>query len=201
MSNTQMAIMKDTSVCVACYACRVACQNHNGLPEDQTYLSLVFKEKGSFPNVEYHLARKSCIHCVNPTCAPACPIGILHQNEHGFVNFVEGTNEPCIGCGLCVLACPIEGALEMRDDKVYKCTGCEALVADGQEPACVNTCIADALCYGSEEEMVEKARERLLQVEEKNTDAYLFGANSERTAARVISVLRSKPSDFELIKF
>lgn len=200
MSNNRMAMMKDTSACVACYACRVACQNQNGLPEDQTYLSLAFTEKGTFPNVKQHLARKSCMHCVEAACATACPIGILHHTEQGLVNFVDGSNEGCLGCGLCETACPIDGALEMRDNKAYKCTGCEELVAEGLEPACVDTCIAAALHFGPVEEMLDLANERLARVESQNPDANLFGADSQGASMGVVSILRSSPAEFELLK-
>ncbi|MCL2854379.1 MAG: 4Fe-4S binding protein [Defluviitaleaceae bacterium] len=196
MSNTRMAILKDTSLCVACYACRVACQNHNGLPENQKYLSLQFQEKGTFPNAEQHIARKSCMHCGDAPCAEICPVGVLHTNRQGFVNYIDNTDENCVGCRLCVNACPYD-IPEIADGKMYKCTGCEELVAAGQEPACVDTCIANALTYGTFDEMAAKANSRLARIRTKYPAANLYGVDSHGGLG-MLTILRTNPSDFGL---
>jgi len=197
MSNRRMAILKDTSLCVACYACRVACQNHNSLPEDQKYLTLEFIERGSFPDVESHLTRKSCMHCTTAPCVSACPVGVLHANEKGFVNFVDNTDEGCLGCELCVHVCPFH-IPQMRDGKMYKCTGCEELINFDQEPACVNTCIAKALHYGPADEMIAKGNERLEQIKGKYPSANLYGV-TEQDGLGLLLVLRTNPNDFDLV--
>ena len=196
MSNNRMAILKDTSLCVACYACRVACQNHNGLPAEQKYLSLVFHERGTFPTVEYHLARKSCMHCADAPCVSICPVGVLHTNEQGFINYINDTDDACIGCGVCINACPYD-IPRIREDKMYKCTGCEDLISANQEPACVNTCIANALHYGPVDEMIAKANERLQQVRAKYPNANVYGV-TEQGGLGLLMVLRTNPGDFGL---
>lgn len=197
MSNTQMAILMDASLCVACYACRVACQNHNNMPAEQTRISLAFREKGRFPDVEQHLARKGCVHCANAPCVSRCPTRALHTNAQGFVNFVNDTNEACIGCSLCVTACPYD-APKVADGKMYKCTGCEDLVAFGQKPACVDTCIANAFQYGPRDELIARANERLAQLRTKYPDANLYGV-TEQGGLGVLLVLRINQNEFPLI--
>ena len=196
MANTRMAILKDTSLCVACYACRVACQNHNGLPAEQTYLSLAFEEKGAFPNVEQHLARKSCMHCANAPCVEVCPVGVLNVNEQGFVNYIDDNDDACVGCSLCVGGCPY-GMAKVRDSKMYKCTGCEDMVSEGQEPACADTCIARAIKYGSRDEMIELANARVAQIRDKYPEANVYGID-QHGGLGMIMVLRNNPRDFGL---
>ena len=195
-NGTRMGILMDTSLCVACYACRVACQNHNGLAAEQTNISFRFREKGTFPGVEYHLARRSCMHCATPGCVSACPLKLLHTNESGFVNFINDTNEACIGCGMCASACPynIPG---IGEGKMYKCTGCESLVAEGKEPACVDTCIAKALQYGPVDELIAAANRRLEQVKVKYPNAHLYGV-TEQGGLGMVMILRVNAGEFPL---
>lgn len=196
MANARMAILKDTSLCVACYACRVACQNHNGLPETQKYLTLEFQELGRFPNVESHLARKSCMHCTTAPCVTACPVGVLHTNEKGFVNYIGDTDRGCVGCELCVHRCPYD-IPGMKNEKMYKCTGCENLITADQEPACVDTCIANALHYGPADEMIAKGNARLEQIRGKYPNANLYGV-TQQDGLGLLMVLRTNPGEFGL---
>ena len=192
MANNRMAILMDTSLCVACYACRVACQNHNGLSAEQTYLSFRFQEKGTFPNVESHLARRSCMHCVEAPCASICPVSAIYTNEQGFVN----VDEACIGCTVCLMVCPYD-APEIRDGMMHKCTGCSDIISDGQEPACVDTCIANAMTYGPVDELIAKANGRLEQIKEKYPDANVYGIE-EQGGLGLLLVLRTTPDNFGL---
>ena len=196
MSNTRMGILMDTSVCVACYACRTSCQKHHGLSAEQTYVSLKFREKGTFPNAESHLARSSCMHCANAPCVTACPVNALHTNAQGFVNFVNDTNEACIGCDFCLRACPYN-IPKVTAGKMYKCTGCEDLVALGQEPTCVDTCLTNALQYGPVDELVAKANQRLVHIRAKYPDANLYSV-TQQGGLGVLLILRVNADEFPL---
>ena len=197
MSNTRMGILKDTSLCVACYACRVACQNHNSLSAEQTNITFKFREKGTFPRVEHHLARKSCMHCANAPCVSACPVRALHINAQGFVNYVNDTDDACIGCRACIPACPFD-VPKISEGKMYKCTGCESLVASGKEPACVDTCIANALQYGPVEGLIARANQRLERIRAKYPAANLYGV-TEQGGLGMLLVLRINADEFPLV--
>lgn len=197
MSGNRMAILMDTSLCVQCYACRVACQNHNGLAVEQTYISFNFREKGTFPNVQHHLMPKSCRHCASAPCVTACPVNVLHTNAQGFVNYVGDTDAGCIGCEFCIRSCPYD-VPKMAAGKMYKCTGCEPLVARGQQPACVDTCIANALQYGPRDELIAMANQRLAKVRVKYPDANLYGV-TEQGGLGVLLVLRINYEEFPLV--
>lgn len=192
MSNTRMAILMDTSLCVACYACRVSCQNQNSLSAEQTYISLNFQEKGTYPNVEYHLARKSCMHCADAPCESNCPLGAIYTNAQGFVN----VEEACIGCSFCVPSCPYN-APQIIEGKMRKCNGCESLTSQGLEPVCVSTCITNALQYGPADELIATANERLEKIKEKYPNANLYGV-SEQGGLGMLLILRANPSEFQL---
>ena len=192
MPDTRMAILMDTSLCVECYACRVACQNHNNLPAEQTHISFEFQELGTFPRVEHHLARKSCMHCATAPCVPICPVAAIHTNPKGFVNVTDA----CIACRLCIRACPYD-VPKISEGQMYKCTGCDNLVASGLEPACVDTCIANALHYGTREELIAKANERLEKIKAKYPAANLYGV-TEQGGLGLLLILRTSPDAFGL---
>lgn len=193
MSQTRMAILKDTSLCVACFACRVACQNQNSLSAERSYLSLEFLEKGSFPNVENHLARKSCMHCGDAPCETICPVGAISTSPQGFVDI---DNYTCIGCGICVNTCPYD-IPEIRLATIYKCSGCASYVSAGNEPVCVDTCIANSLEYGPREELIAKAQARVEQLKEKYPEANLYGVD-QQGGLGLLMILRVHPSEFGL---
>jgi len=80
---------------------------------------------------------------------------------------------------------------------MYKCTGCDNLVASGLEPACVDTCIANALHYGTREELIAKANERLEKIKAKYPAANLYGV-TEQGGLGLLLILRTSPDAFGL---
>jgi formate dehydrogenase iron-sulfur subunit len=137
------------------------------------------------------------MHCSNAPCAAVCPTRALTTNAQGFVNFVNDSNEACIGCGLCVPACPF-GIPSISAGKMHKCTGCEDLVSFGRKPTCVDTCIANALEYGPVNELIAKANQRLVQIREKYRDANLYGV-TEQGGLGLLLILRVNSNEFPLI--
>jgi formate dehydrogenase iron-sulfur subunit len=136
------------------------------------------------------------MHCADAPCVSICPLGALHTNEKGFVNYVDDSDDACIGCSLCISACPYN-VPEISDGKMHKCTGCESLIFAGQEPACVDTCITNALQYGPAEELITKANERLNQIRSKYPDANLYGV-TEQGGLGTLLILRTSPDEFGL---
>ena len=87
------------------------------------------------------------------------------QYSNGIVDFHE---ENCIGCGYCITGCPFNiPRLSKKDSKVYKCTLCSDRVAVGLEPACVKTCPTGALVFGSKEDMIQHAEERIVDLKSR----------------------------------
>jgi formate dehydrogenase iron-sulfur subunit len=173
----------DTSTCIGCKACEVACQEWNDLrvvPTQQTgtyqtlptldaeFWNLIqFRERETENETLAWLMRKDqCMHCEDPGCLAACPApGAIVQYSNGIVDFHE---ENCIGCGYCITGCPFNiPRISKKDSKAYKCTLCSDRVSVGLEPACVKTCPTGALVFGSKEDMIHHAEERIVDLKSR----------------------------------
>ena len=106
------------------------------------------------------------MHCADPGCLKACPSpGAIVQYSNGIVDFIE---EHCIGCGYCITGCPFNiPRISKHDNKAYKCTLCSDRVSVGMEPACVKTCPTGAITFGSKQDMIEHAAERVVDLKER----------------------------------
>jgi formate dehydrogenase iron-sulfur subunit len=174
----QVAKLIDTTKCIGCKACQVACMEWNDLrdeigtnvgvydnPPDMTDKSWTVMRFAEYENphsgnLEWLIRKDGCMHCEDPGCLKACPSpGAIVQYANGIVDFQE---ENCIGCGYCIAGCPFDvPRISKRDHKVYKCTLCSDRVAVGLEPACIKSCPTGALVFGSKEDMKEHAAERI----------------------------------------
>src|SRR5215468_8868391 len=91
----------DTTTCIGCKACEVACVEWNDMPFQPTMFDEVSHEDGSF---QWLMRKHQCMHCADPGCLAACPAdGAIVQYENGIVDFQQ---ENCIGCQYCVTGCP-----------------------------------------------------------------------------------------------
>jgi len=116
--------------------------------------------------LEWLIRKDGCMHCADPGCLKACPApGAIVQYANGIVDFHE---EHCIGCGYCITGCPFNvPRISKKDSKAYKCTLCSDRVSVGVEPACVKTCPTGALVFGSKEDMIEHAEERITDLKSR----------------------------------
>jgi formate dehydrogenase iron-sulfur subunit len=191
----------DTTRCIGCKACEVACKEWNGLPADHLSLSgmsydntralsantwrhVAFIEKlgagderpTSMPPYQSHWLMMSdvCKHCANAACVEACPTGALFRTEFDTVVVQQ---DICNGCGYCVPACPFGVvALSEIDGKAHKCTLCYDRLKGGLEPACSKACPTDSIQFGALEELQARAARRVKQLHEIGVDgAYLYG--------------------------
>lgn len=153
-------VLVDARNCVNCKACQISCKMWNGNePDPNTYkkgfTSSTFcwvqeVETGSFPKVIYYTAKRQCMHCEDPACVAECPEEgrAIHKEPDGMVLI---NHENCIRCEACTDACPFGGAprLDEETNLMKKCTFCVDRVRKGVAPACVTTCPADALKFGT----------------------------------------------------
>jgi len=172
--------MVDTSTCIGCKACEVACQEWNDLPAETTvqlgtyqtmpdmtpnFWNLIrFNEMEVQGGSLHWLMRKDqCMHCEDPGCLKACPApGAIVQFNNGIVDFQQ---ENCIGCGYCITGCPFNvPKLSKATNKVYKCTLCTDRVAVGLQPACIKACPTSCLQFGTKKDMLQKANLRATQL-------------------------------------
>ena len=171
--------MIDTSTCIGCKACEVACQEWNDLPPEATvqvgtyqtmpqtawnFWNLIkFNEYESGTGLHWLMRKDQCMHCADPGCLKACPApGAIVQYNNGLVDFQQ---ENCIGCGYCISGCPFDiPRFNTRTKKVYKCTLCVDRVSVGLEPACIKACPTSCLQYGPKEQMLQVANKRVAQL-------------------------------------
>jgi formate dehydrogenase iron-sulfur subunit len=181
-SQTQVAKLIDISKCIGCKACQSACMEWNDLRDtvgeaagaydnprdlsDQSWTVMRFYETEPAGRLEWLIRKDGCMHCADPGCLKACPSpGAIVQYSNGIVDFHE---EFCIGCGYCVTGCPFDvPRISKKDNKAYKCTLCSDRVAVGLEPACVKTCPTGAIVFGSKEDMIHHAEERVADLNER----------------------------------
>jgi formate dehydrogenase iron-sulfur subunit len=166
----------DTSTCIGCKACEVACQEWNDLPstktvQDGSYQTLptmnaVFWNLIKFNEVEvdgqfaWLMRKDQCMHCADPGCLKACPApGAIVQYSNGIVDV---NPEQCIGCGLCETGCPFDvPRFSQQTGKMAKCTLCVDRSQVGLEPACVKACPTGCLHFGTKEDMLTYGAERV----------------------------------------
>jgi formate dehydrogenase iron-sulfur subunit len=216
----QMGFFTDTTLCIGCKACEVACKQWNQLPSDglkftgnsydntqmlseTTWRHVAFKEQigegGGREKSRWLMLSDVCKHCEDAPCQQSCPTGSIIYNEFGNV-YVQP--DICNGCGYCVSACPF-GVLgrSQEDGHAHKCTLCYDRQKGGFEPACAKSCPTDSIQFGPIEELREKARKRLEDLQERGQkDTYLYGADDLPGYGRLNSffLLNDHPNEFNL---
>jgi formate dehydrogenase iron-sulfur subunit len=174
----------DSTLCIGCKACEVACKEWNDVPSDgfqfsgnsydnttalghSTWRHVKFVEEGTTigaggnaPNVmSWQFSSDVCKHCDNAGCLEACPTGSIIRTEFGGV-YIQP--DICNGCGYCVVTCPF-GVVDRRptDGRAFKCTFCYDRQKDGLQPACAQACPTGSILFGDLEEMQRVADARI----------------------------------------
>ena len=184
----------DTTVCIGCKACEVACKQWNQLPDDgmhftgmsydntgdlgaSTWRHVAFIERVTDGQMAWHMMSDVCKHCVRAGCLEACPTGAIIRTE---MDTVYVQPDVCNGCGYCVSACPF-GVIDRNeeDGRAFKCTLCYDRQKVGLEPACAKACPTDSIVFGDVLDLKKLARERVVTLRERGVDAYLYGESAE----------------------
>jgi formate dehydrogenase iron-sulfur subunit len=212
----RLALLYDSSKCVGCRACQMACKQWNKLDSVSTDAAGLYESpKGLSPNVwtliklvnyqvndrrSYLFIKVGCMHCGKPACVEACPTGTLKKQPNGLVTVEQSL---CNGCGYCTQACPFHvPQLEVFNQltgaaRASKCTFCQDRVAQGLRPACVQACPVGALDWGGRGAMLAKAKSRLESIKTDFPQAKLYGETELGGLGR-LDVLLAPPEVYGL---
>ena len=143
--SKRYAMVVDTTLCVGCQACVLACKAENNVPDGFCRVWIVEEVRGEFPSLSMEIRSERCNQCSYPPCVDVCPTGASHVNEGGIV-LVE--HDKCTGCKACIAGCPYDARFINPDGYADKCTFCLHRVQKGQQPACVGVCPTYCLTFG-----------------------------------------------------
>ena len=157
----------DLDRCSGCKACVAACHTLNGLDENETWRDVGLLIGGTTGDPVMQHVTTACHHCLEPGCMSACPVNAYEKDP--VTGIVKHLDDQCFGCQYCTLACPYD-VPKYHSGKgiVRKCDMCADRLADGEAPACVQSCPHEAISI----RIVETAQ----VVEDTLTDPFLPGA-------------------------
>ncbi|MCQ4083665.1 4Fe-4S dicluster domain-containing protein [Streptomyces sp. RB6PN25] len=190
----RVGFFTDTSVCIGCKACEVACKEWNAIPEDgldltgmsydnsqglggSTWRHVAFVEQtrpvgapdpsappDSDSETELRWLMASDV-CKHCTHAACLDVCPTGALVRTEFGTVIVQEDICNGCGYCVPACPY-GVIGQRPDdgRMFKCTLCYDRLGAGQEPACAKACPTDSIQFGPLDELRERAALRVDQL-------------------------------------
>ena len=205
----------DSTLCIGCKACEVACKEWNGVPQDgyawtghsydntgalghSTWRHVKFVEHVRDGRPAWDFSSDVCKHCENAGCLDACPTGAIVRTEFGGV-FLQP--DVCNGCGYCVVSCPF-GVVDRRPDdgRAFKCTFCYDRQKVGLKPACASVCPTQSIQFGDLDELRARATARQIELQARGVaDAVVYDpTHTSVGGTHAIFLLRGDPRDFNL---
>jgi formate dehydrogenase iron-sulfur subunit len=193
----KFGLLIDTTKCIGCHGCTLACKEANDLPSDDDGKGLSATTWTTVEDRNGVHVRKQCMHCEDPACASVCPVGALRKTDVGPVVYDE---TKCIGCRYCMVACPF-GIPRYEWNKpvprMRKCIMCyENAVKHGKPTACASVCPTGATLFGERAALLTEA-ERRLREEPARYWQQIYGARE----AGGTSVLYLAGQDFAKLGF
>jgi formate dehydrogenase iron-sulfur subunit len=217
------AFLTDSTLCIGCKACEVACKEWNQVPEDgftwhgmsydntgglghSTWRHVKFVENGASPGFggnspdvfSWGFSSDVCKHCENAGCLEACPTGAIVRTEFGGV-YIQP--DVCNGCAYCVVNCPF-GVVERNpsDGRAFKCTFCYDRQKEGLQPACATACPTESIKFGKIEDMTAAADERMEHLRDLGfNDVHLYNpVESSVGGIHALFITRGDPKTYNL---
>jgi formate dehydrogenase iron-sulfur subunit len=178
-AGTAYGFFTDTSICIGCKACEVACKEWNQLPGNPPrFLGDSFDNTGQLdarnwrhvqfierlgldrgPGAAWLMMSDVCKHCNQASCMDVCPTGAIIRTEFDTV-FIQ--QDVCNGCRDCINACPF-GVIgfDQGTGTVHKCTLCYDRLQAGMQPACAQACPTQSIQFGPLDQLHRRADARL----------------------------------------
>jgi len=186
----------DTTLCMACRGCQVACKQWHYLPAEKTVNRGTYQNPADLSFVTYKLVRfeevvvggklkwlffaDQCRHCLEPPCEMTAddPKAIFSDSATGAVLYTANTKN--VDAQAVVDSCPYNIPRAAKDGTIAKCDMCIDRVENGLLPACVKTCPTGAMNFGNREEILAMARKRLAAVKKTDRKAKLLDPDDIR---------------------
>ena len=223
MARHVTGFFTDSTLCIGCKACEVACKEWNEVPDDgfrwsglsydntlalghSTWRHVKFVEHapsigagGNAPDLmSWQFSSDVCKHCDNAGCLEACPTGSIVRTEFGSV-YVQP--DICNGCGYCVVTCPF-GVIDRRpgDGRAFKCTFCYDRQKAGLEPACAKACPTGSILFGDLAALERAADQRIAQLRAAGmNDATIYNPkDSSVGGTHAFFLVRGDPKTYNL---
>ena len=179
--------------CSGCDTCIVACKYAHGLDLGVCWNRVQTVTVGTFPNVKQYWLPPQCQQCENAPCLEVCPTGATYrEDEYGLVVIDD---DACIGCKLCMDACPY-AARRYDEGKgiVEKCDCCIARLKDGEKPACVHNCCAGGRFFGDLDDPESDAAKAVAEAGEENCH---WLADASGAEPRTVYILHEKTAAWQ----
>ena len=217
------AFLTDSTLCIGCKACEVACKEWNGIDADgleftgfsydntttlghSTWRHVKFVEGSPQPGIggnspqqiSWEFSSDVCKHCEVAGCLEACPTGSLVRTEFGGVYLQP---DICNGCSYCVIACPFGVVQKNEDDgRAFKCTFCTDRQKAGLEPACAKACPTESIKFGRLDDLREEAQIRLATLQARGmSDAKIYDpVDTSVRGIHSIFLIRGEPETYNL---
>lgn len=164
LAQRQWVFVIDLRRCDGCGKCTKGCQKMHFLHDDQQWIK-VYTITG--PGGQVTSLPVLCQMCEKPPCTKVCPVVATYREPDGVVVIDQ---ERCIGCRMCMAACPYgvrvfnwdrpmdvpasdQSASPLftapqRQGTVGKCDSCAHRLRDNDFPACLTSCPMDAIYVG-----------------------------------------------------
>jgi formate dehydrogenase iron-sulfur subunit len=190
----------DTSVCIGCKACEVACKEWNLLSghepsfldgydntgqldsQNWRYVQMIDnvpdETMGTGQGKAWLMMSDVCKHCQHASCMDVCPTGAIIRTEFDTV-YIQP--DVCNGCRNCISACPYSViGIDETTNVARKCTLCYDRLQNGMEPACAKACPTQSIQFGPLDELQERADKRLADLHSQGVaEANLYGRDEE----------------------
>jgi formate dehydrogenase iron-sulfur subunit len=221
--NRTTAFLTDSTLCIGCKACEVACKEWNGVSADgfdwsgfsydntgsvghSTWRHVKFVEHEPQPGFggnasdlsSWAFSSDVCKHCEVAGCLEACPTGAIVRTEFGGV-FVQP--DVCNGCAYCVVACPFGVVQKNKEDgRAFKCTFCYDRQKAGLQPACAKACPTESIKFGEINELKVAAQERVRELKSRGmNDATLYDPTETSVKGlHAFFIVRGDPRQYNL---